>query len=186
MVPQGTLAERIRAAGAGIGGVLHRRPAPAPSWRGQGDARDRRPHLRAGDAAAWRLRAGRGVARRTAGATSPTARRRATSVRSWRWPAKLTIVQAQHMVELGELDPENVVTPGIFVDRVLHVPLRRPDRLLTGTQRCADDRRDRHEAADPRRNGRARRARHPRRLVRQPRHRHADRWSPTTCRWNAR
>ena len=40
--------------------------------------------------------------------------------------AKCTIVQAQHVVELGELDPETVVTPGIFVDRVLHVPYGDP------------------------------------------------------------
>jgi len=39
---------------------------------------------------------------------------------------KLTIVQSQHIVELGELDPEKVVTPGIFVDRVLHVPYGDP------------------------------------------------------------
>ena len=36
--------------------------------------------------------------------------------------AQLTIVQTQHVRELGELDPDHVVTPGIFVHRVLHVP----------------------------------------------------------------
>jgi 3-oxoadipate CoA-transferase alpha subunit len=40
--------------------------------------------------------------------------------------AKLTIVQAQHFVELGELDPEAIVTPGIYVDRVIHVPYGDP------------------------------------------------------------
>jgi len=40
--------------------------------------------------------------------------------------AELTIVQSQHVVELGELDPEKVATPGIFVDRVLHVPYGDP------------------------------------------------------------
>ena len=35
-------------------------------------------------------------------------------------------MQAQHIVELGEIDPEHVVTPGIFVDRVLHVPYGDP------------------------------------------------------------
>jgi len=39
---------------------------------------------------------------------------------------KLTIVQAQHIRELGEIDPDHVVTPGIFVDRVLHVPYGDP------------------------------------------------------------
>ena len=40
--------------------------------------------------------------------------------------ARLTVVQSQHVVELGMLDPEAIVTPGIFVDRVLHVPYGDP------------------------------------------------------------
>jgi 3-oxoadipate CoA-transferase alpha subunit len=40
--------------------------------------------------------------------------------------AKLTIVQAQHIAELGALDPEKVATAGIYVDRVLHVPYGEP------------------------------------------------------------
>ena len=40
--------------------------------------------------------------------------------------ADLTIVQAQHIVELGALDPEAVVTAGIYVDRVVHVPYGEP------------------------------------------------------------
>ena len=35
--------------------------------------------------------------------------------------ARLTVVQAQHMVELGALDPDRVVTPGVYVDRVVEV-----------------------------------------------------------------
>jgi 3-oxoadipate CoA-transferase alpha subunit len=35
--------------------------------------------------------------------------------------AKLTIVQVEEIVELGELDPETITTPGIFVDRVVEV-----------------------------------------------------------------
>ncbi len=35
--------------------------------------------------------------------------------------AQLTVAQTQHIVELGELLPENIVTPGIYVDRVVHV-----------------------------------------------------------------
>ena len=34
----------------------------------------------------------------------------------------LTVVQAQYIVGLGEIDPESVVTPGIYVDRVVHCP----------------------------------------------------------------
>ena len=39
---------------------------------------------------------------------------------------KLTIVQSQHIRELGEIDPDHVHTPGIFVNRVLHVPYGDP------------------------------------------------------------
>jgi len=37
--------------------------------------------------------------------------------------ANLSIVQVRRIVELGELDPEMIVTPGIFIDRVVHVPM---------------------------------------------------------------
>jgi 3-oxoadipate CoA-transferase alpha subunit len=40
--------------------------------------------------------------------------------------AQLTIAQAQHIVSLGELDPEKIVTPGVYVNRVLHVPYGEP------------------------------------------------------------
>ena len=39
---------------------------------------------------------------------------------------KLTLVQTQHLVDVGDLDPETIVTPGIFVDRVVHVPYGDP------------------------------------------------------------
>ena len=48
LVPQGNLAERIRAAGAGIGGVLHAHRLRHAARRGQGGPRDRRPPLRPG------------------------------------------------------------------------------------------------------------------------------------------
>ena len=35
--------------------------------------------------------------------------------------AALTVVQVREFVELGDLDPECIVTPGIFVDRVVEV-----------------------------------------------------------------
>jgi len=40
--------------------------------------------------------------------------------------ADLTLVQTRHFVELGELDPENIVTPGIFVDRVVQIDSEDP------------------------------------------------------------
>jgi 3-oxoadipate CoA-transferase alpha subunit len=36
--------------------------------------------------------------------------------------AKLTVASVHEIVGLGELDPENIVTPGIFVQRVVKVP----------------------------------------------------------------
>lgn len=36
--------------------------------------------------------------------------------------AAVTIAQVSHVVAAGDLDPENVITPGIFVNRVVHVP----------------------------------------------------------------
>ena len=35
--------------------------------------------------------------------------------------AELTIAQTQHVAELGELSPEEIATPGIYVDRLVHV-----------------------------------------------------------------
>ena len=40
--------------------------------------------------------------------------------------ADLTLVQTRQIVELGELDPENIVTPGIFVDRVVQIDSEDP------------------------------------------------------------
>jgi 3-oxoadipate CoA-transferase alpha subunit len=37
--------------------------------------------------------------------------------------ADLSVVQVRRIVELGELDPEVIVTPGIFIDRLVHVPI---------------------------------------------------------------
>jgi 3-oxoadipate CoA-transferase alpha subunit len=36
--------------------------------------------------------------------------------------ADLSVVQVRRIVELGELDPEVIVTPGIFIDRLVEVP----------------------------------------------------------------
>jgi acyl CoA:acetate/3-ketoacid CoA transferase alpha subunit len=35
--------------------------------------------------------------------------------------AQLTIVQTQHIAGLGELSPEEIATPGLYVDRLVHV-----------------------------------------------------------------
>ncbi len=36
--------------------------------------------------------------------------------------ANVTIVEAERIVEVGEIDPENVITPGLFVDRLVEIP----------------------------------------------------------------
>ena len=40
--------------------------------------------------------------------------------------ADVTIAQTQHVCELGQLDPEKIVTPGIYVQRVIHIPYGGP------------------------------------------------------------
>lgn len=120
LVPQGTLSERMRAAGAGLGGFFT--PAGADSLLARGkEVRviGGRRHvfeepLRGDVALVQALRADRwgnlvyNKAARNFGPTMATA-------------ADLTVVQVREFVELGELDPEAVVTPGIFVDRVVEV-----------------------------------------------------------------
>ena len=127
ITPQGTLAERIRAAGAGI------------------------PAFFTATAVGTKLAAGKEV-REIDGRTCVLERALPADValieawRADRWgnltyrgtgrnfnpimamAAPLTIVQTQHLAELGDLDPEAIVTPGIFVDRVVLVPYGDPPR----------------------------------------------------------
>jgi 3-oxoadipate CoA-transferase alpha subunit len=118
LVPQGTLSERMRAAGAGLGGFFT--PAGADSSLAQGKeirVIDGRRHvfekplhadvalIKADRADRWGNLVYHSVARNF-GPVMATA-------------AKVTVAQVRAFVELGELDPEAVVTPGIFVDRVV-------------------------------------------------------------------
>ena len=52
-------------------------------------------------------------------ATWCTARPRATSIRTSPWPARSTIVEVEKLVEIGEIDPDQVHTPSIFVHRIV-------------------------------------------------------------------
>ena len=125
IVPQGTLAERMRAAGAGVAAFYTPTAAGTQLARGK-EIRELngRPHvlehaLKADVALveAWQAdRWGNLTFRKSGRNFNPVM---ATA-------AACTIVQTQHLVELGELDPEGIVTPGIFVDRVLHVPYGDP------------------------------------------------------------
>lgn len=126
IVPQGTLAERMRAAGAGIPAFFTATAAGTQLARGKETRtiKGRQYVLEEalpGDVAlveAWQ-------ADRWGNLTFRSSGRNFNPVMAM--AGKLTVVQTQHVVELGALDPEAVGTPGIFVDRVLHVPYGDPE-----------------------------------------------------------
>ncbi|MEU8711994.1 3-oxoacid CoA-transferase subunit A [Streptomyces sp. NPDC048663] len=120
VVPQGTLAERLRAAGAGIGAFYC--PTGAGTLLAEGkEVReiDGRLHVLEypirGDVAligAHRAdRMGNLVYRKTARNFGPVMATAASTV----------VAQVREVVETGAIDPETVVTPSIFVDRVVQV-----------------------------------------------------------------
>ncbi len=119
--PQGTLAERIRAGGAGIPAFFTKTGvgtliAEGKEVRRFGDsdyimetglfADLAIVHAYKGDSE------GNLVYRKTARNFNPVM---ATA-------AKLTVAEIEHLVPLGEIDPDHVHTPGIFVQRLVHVP----------------------------------------------------------------
>ncbi|HET9830409.1 MAG TPA: CoA transferase subunit A [Vicinamibacterales bacterium] len=121
LVPQGTFAERMRAAGAGIEGFF----TPTAYGTIVAEGKETRvingkgyvleQPLRADFAfvKAWKGdRLGNLIYRRTARNFNPVM---ATA-------AKVTIAEVEHLVEPGELDPDAVVTPGIFVQFILQGP----------------------------------------------------------------
>ena len=120
LVPQGTLAERIRAAGAGIGAFY------TPTAYGTDLAKGKETRriggrdyvleypihadyslIKAERADRW----GNLVYRKTARNFAPIM---ATA-------ARCTVVQVRETVELGALDPEAIITPGIFVKRIVRI-----------------------------------------------------------------
>jgi 3-oxoadipate CoA-transferase alpha subunit len=120
LVPQGNLAERIRAAGAGIGAFY----SPTGVGTQLADGKEIREidgrayaleyPIRADVALISAFRADRWgnlVYRETARNFGPIMASAATT----------TVVQVDEVVPLGTLDPETIVTPGIFVDRVVAV-----------------------------------------------------------------
>lgn len=129
VVPQGNLAERLRAAGAGIGAFF------CPTGVGTLLAGDRETRTIDGrdyvleypihgDVAfigAYRSdEMGNLVYRKTARNFGPVMATAATT----------TVVEVSHVVPTGELDPETVVTPSIYVDRVLDLS-KMPARVQT-------------------------------------------------------
>lgn len=134
-VPQGTLAERLRAAGAGIGGFYTRTSVGTPLEKGKetrvidGEVHVFERPLR-GDIALVKAEAGDRwgnlVYRKAARNFGPV----------MCMAAGVTIVQLRRLVELGAIDPENVVTPGIFVDRVVEVadPVSERQAIASGAR----------------------------------------------------
>ncbi len=119
--PQGTLAERCRAGGAGIAGFYTKTGVGTIVAEGK-DVRAFNGEnyvLETGLVAdvsiihAWKSdREGNLVYRKTArnfNAPMATA-------------GKITVVQCEHLVEIGEIDPDHVHTPGIFVNAIVHTP----------------------------------------------------------------
>ena len=115
LVPQGTLAERIRSAGFGLGGILTPTGVGTPVEAGKQkltiDGKDYLLELPIkADVALVKAykadKAGNLVFRKAARNFNPLM---ATA-------ADLVIVEAQNIVEIGEIDPDEVMTPGIFVN----------------------------------------------------------------------
>jgi len=125
LTPQGTLAERIRAASAGIPAFFT--PTAAGTQLGQGkETREINGRLCVLETAlfadialieAWE-------ADRWGNLTYKLSGRNFNPIMAG--AAKLTIVQTQHKRELGEIAPDAIMTPGIFVNRVVHVPYGDP------------------------------------------------------------
>lgn len=135
LVPQGTLAERIRAGGAGIGGFYTPTGVGTLAAKGKETRRiDGRDYvlempIRA-DFAFVKAHTGDGagnlVYRMSARNFNPMA---ATS-------GRVTLAEVEHLVEPGAIDPEHVVTPGIFVDHIFQGTYG-PKRIEKRTNRPA-------------------------------------------------
>jgi 3-oxoacid CoA-transferase subunit A len=134
LVPQGTLAERMRAGGAGIPGFYT--PAGVGTLAAEGKETrsfERREYVLergiVGDfslVAAWKAdRLGNLVYRKSARNFNPMA---ATA-------GRISIAEVEEIVEVGALDPECVHTPGVFVQRVVLAP--RQKRIERRTVRKA-------------------------------------------------
>ena len=119
--PQGTLAERIRAGGAGIYGFYTRTGAGTVVAEGkeQRDVNGERFVLETGLTAdlaivkAWKGDTeGNLVYRKTARNFNPMM---ATA-------GKVTVAEVEHLVQPGDINPDHIITPGVFVQRMIHVP----------------------------------------------------------------
>lgn len=118
LTPQGTLAERIRAGGAGIPGFYTATGVGTPIAEGKEtkEFNGKKYILEeaiVGDFAlvkAWKAdKSGNLVFRKTARNFNPLAA----------MAAKVTIVEVEELVEIGELDPDHIHLPGVYIQRIL-------------------------------------------------------------------
>jgi 3-oxoadipate CoA-transferase alpha subunit len=118
IIPQGTLAERVRCAGAGIPGFYTRTGVGTPLAQGKehrdfdGDTYIFEPALRADFAFVRALRGDR-----WGNLVYDKAARNFNPVMAM--GGARTFAQVDEIVGLGELDPETIITPGIFVQHVI-------------------------------------------------------------------
>lgn len=125
LVPQGTLAERIHAAGSGVPAFFTATSVGTPLAKGKEQREiDGRTYVLENaifaDVAlieAWQ-------ADRWGNLTYRRAGRNLNAVMAP--AAKLTVAQAQHLVDLGQIDPDHIITPSIYVHRVVHIPYGDP------------------------------------------------------------
>ena len=134
LVPQGNLAERIRAAGAGIGGFF------TPTGYGTALARGKETRELGGRMQVFELpiaadyafiKAERGD--RWGNLTYRMSARNFGPIMAM--AAKVAIATVHELVPLGGLDPEAVVTPGIFIQRLVCIP--RVATVASGAARAA-------------------------------------------------
>ena len=138
--PQGTLAERIRAGGAGIPafftktgvGTLVAEGKEVRDFDGESFVMERGLTADLAIVKAWKGDAeGNLVYRKTARNFNPIM---ATA-------ASVTVAEVEDLVPVGDLDPDHIVTPGIFVDRIVHgaVYAKRIEQLTTRPRPAAKE-----------------------------------------------
>jgi len=119
--PQGTLAERIRAGGAGVpafytrtgAGTLIAEGKEEREFEGEKYVMERGIVADLAIVHAWKGDSeGNLVYRKTARNFNPMM---ATA-------AKMTVAEVENLVEPGQINPDHIITPGVFVKRMIHVP----------------------------------------------------------------
>jgi len=140
LTPQGTLAEKLRAGGAGIPafftrtgvGTVVARGKELRWFDGEGYLLERALVADVALIRAWKGdRAGNLVFRRTARNFNPLCA----------MAGRITVAEVEHLVDNGEIDPDSVHLPGIFVHRLVHnpAPLKRVEKrtLSDSGKECA-------------------------------------------------